>query len=402
MSFPALEAVLKSGMCAGCGGCAVYGDIAMEMSAEGYLRPKLFSAASTETKALLEAACPAFGYELEAEPAADVHPLWGPILATRKGYATDAALRHAGSSGGGLSALLAHLLETGAVDGVLQVREAEAPAYANRTVVSRTAEEVLAATGSRYAPSAPLAAIGPHLDGEERLAFVGKPCDVAALRGLAKVDPRVDARFPVMASFFCAGVPSEKGGRAVVAALGVEESELAAFRFRGNGWPGFATATTKDGREASMSYNASWGDILTKHVQARCKMCPDGSGGLADFVCADAWDCDEAGYPIFEERPGQSLIVSRTAKGEAIVAEALAKGAIKAETLQASDIDQMQPGQSYRKRRIAARTWALRLLGRKAPSFKGFFVGKNALDIGVRRNLREFLGALVRGARGRL
>ena len=50
-----------------------------------------------------------------------------------------------------------------------------------------------------------------------------------------------------------------------------------------------------------MSYAQSWGEILTKHVQFRCKVCPDGSGGFADVACADAWYGDERGYPSFEE-----------------------------------------------------------------------------------------------------
>jgi coenzyme F420 hydrogenase subunit beta len=37
-----------------------------------------------------------------------------------------------------------------------------------------------------------------------------------------------------------------------------------------------------------MSYADSWGGILSRHVQFRCKICPDGTGGFADVVCADA------------------------------------------------------------------------------------------------------------------
>ena len=57
-----------------------------------------------------------------------------------------------------------------------------------------------------------------------------------------------------MLSFFCAGVPSVRGTREILAKLQVREEELESFRFRGDGWPGFATARTNDGREARMSY----------------------------------------------------------------------------------------------------------------------------------------------------
>lgn len=398
-----LDNVLASDLCAGCGGCAAAapGRVLMEMSDAGYLRPRATGALNAAQAAAIEAICPATGLDLDADGRTD-HPLWGPIVACRRGHAGDTALRHAGSSGGGLSALAAFLLETGAVDGVLQVTAADAPAYANRIVLSRTRADVQAAAGSRYAPSAPLAAIEDILAGEERIAFVGKPCDVAALRGLAKLDARVDQRFPVMLSFFCAGVPAEAGGAEVVAALGVAEEDLATFRYRGNGWPGMATATTRDGRESQMTYNDSWGRILTKHVQKRCKLCPDGTGGFADVACADAWDCDENGYPVFDEQPGQSLIVSRTARGEKLVADALAAGAVVAEPLDPSAVDLMQPGQAGRKKTVLARTLALRLLGRMAPKYSGLHVWRNAGRAGLRQNARAFLGTLRRALQGRI
>ena len=90
---------------------------------------------------------------------------------------------------------------------------------------------------------------------------------------------------------------------------------MASFRYRGDGWPGFATVRLKDGREARMSYAESWGGILTNYVQFRCRISPDGTGGFADIACGDAWYADAKGYPLFEEAEGRSLIVSRTRQG---------------------------------------------------------------------------------------
>ena len=200
------------------------------------------------------------------------------MLECRTGHSTDPALRRQASSGGGISALLVHLLETGAVDRVIQIAASDAVPVANETVVSVTPGEIFTAAGSRYAPSAPLARLEEMLETPGKAAFVGKPCDVAALRAIAKRDPRVDAKIPYLLSFFCAGVPSQTGAEAVVAKLGVAPDDLASFRYRGDGWPGYATATRRDGSAERMSYDDSWGDILTKHVQFRCKICPDGVG----------------------------------------------------------------------------------------------------------------------------
>jgi coenzyme F420 hydrogenase subunit beta len=318
------------------------------------------------------------------------------------GHSADPALRLAASTGGALSALLVHLIETGEVDEVLQTGADPALPIANRSTCSRTPAEVLANAGSRYAPSAPLADLEPLLASERRFAFVGKPCDVAGLRALAARDSRVEERFPYVLSFFCAGVPSLSGAREVLAHLGVAEADLSGFRYRGDGWPGHATATRRDGRKARMSYADSWGGILSRHVQFRCKICPDGTGGFADVVCADAWETDEKGYPVFAERDGVSLVVARTARGMALVRSAASASALVLSPFDPAALTAIQPGQTQKRRYLLARLLALVLLRRPVPRYRGFHLVRNARHAGLRANLRNLLGTLRRGLLGRL
>jgi coenzyme F420 hydrogenase subunit beta len=188
----------------------------------------------------------------------------------------------------------------------------------------------------------------------------------------------------------------------VLTSLGVGDAELKTFRYRGNGWPGKAMATTRDGRTAEMSYEESWGGYLSKEVQFRCKICPDAIGGVADIACADAWYGGETGYPTFEEQDGRSLIVARTARGEDFLGKALASGAVRAEPLAISEIDLMQPSQAARKRLILARVAALAALLRPRPAMSGLLVAKAARAAGPAEQLRNFLGTIRRALQGRL
>jgi len=403
---PALARIDRGWLCAGCGACttAAPDKIAMTTSPEGFIRPHQLRTLDEAEERELSRICPGLRLR-QAAAGRRNHVLWGPLIAVRSGYAEDPALRRNASSGGVLSALLVHLLETGAVDRVIQTAASPVLPIGNATVESRTAAEVFDAAGSRYAPSAPLEGIDTILAKGGRAAFVGKPCDVAALRALARKDPRIDATFPYMMSFFCAGVPSLKGSRELLRSLGVSEAEVVAFRFRGDGWPGRATAALDDGRLASMSYADSWGGILSRHVQFRCKICPDGSGGFADVVCADAWHCDERGFPLFEEDDGWSLVISRTANGEALVRDAQGAGRIALEPLNEHDVARMQPGQVNRKRVALARIAALAVLFRPYPRFEGLHLLAAARQAGLRALVRNFLGTvrrlcLVGGARG--
>jgi coenzyme F420 hydrogenase subunit beta len=367
----------------------------------GYLRPVQTGVLTPAKDAQIARICPGLGQTVQAEGRTD-DVLWGPYVSMHTGYATRTPLRHTASSGGGLSAILVHLLESGQVDGVIQTGADRHVAVANMAVLSDTADGVLAAAGSRYAPSSPLAGLEAHLNSDRRFAFVGKPCDVAALRALALDDPRVNARIPVMLSFFCAGIPSQTGGEAVLAALGTDLAHTAAFRYRGNGWPGQATATLQDGSTRSMSYNDSWGMILSHHVQHRCKVCADGTGTAADLVCADAWVCDERGYPVFEERDGISLIVARNGKGADLLAQAQAAGHLVTEDFDVAQLTSIQPGQLGRRRALLARLAGLWLLGKPIPRYRGLHLRAAGAQNPVRRNLKNFLGMVRRGLTGRL
>ena len=398
-----LRRIARGDLCAGCGACGgMFPDrITMEMAPPGFLRPRQHAPLGAAEEAALSRFCPALGQKVEAHGRPD-HVLWGPYLEMRTGWATDPGLRFAGASGGALSGLLLHLLESGEVEAVVQIAADPENPIANRTVISRTRADILAAAGSRYAPSAPLAQLMALVETGRRHAFVGKPCDVVALRALTEECPEIAAAFPVLLSFFCAGVPSETGGRAVLRALGAEPEKVARFRYRRQGWPGRATATLTDGSERSMSYHDSWGGILSNHVQHRCKICADGTGKAADLVCADAWESDAQGYPVFDEADGVSLIVSRTELGERILQDAVAAGRIRVAPFDVGGLAAIQPGQRERRRALLARLLALRLAGQPVPRYAGLHLRAAARQNPVLRNLKNFLGTLRRVARGRL
>lgn len=399
----ALARVAQGNLCAGCGACAglLPEKISMENTAPGYLRPRQTAELSAAENDLVAAVCPGLGQKVAAGTRPDP-VLWGPYVAMQTGWATDAAIRHAGSSGGALSAILVHLLAADVVDAVVQTAASPTLAIGNATVISTDAAGIIAAAGSRYAPSAPLAGLrGLQADGR-RFAFVGKPCDVAALRAIIAAEPGMAQVFPVLLSFFCAGVPSHAGGRAVLTALGTTLEETAAFRFRGNGWPGQATATLRDGTTRAMSYHDSWGGILSKHVQHRCKICADGTGVAADIVCADAWESDDRGYPLFAEAPGVSLIVARTDLGAGLIAAAQAAGRMETEAFDVATLAGIQPGQRERRRALAARLAALRLAGRPVPQYRGLQIWAAARQNPVLRNLKNFAGMLRRTLRNRM
>jgi coenzyme F420 hydrogenase subunit beta len=366
----------------------------MESVAPGFARPRLDDPIPLEAQRKIAATCPGMvvaGWRTDVR----AHPYWGPFRSVSTGHATDPTLRFRASSGGALSALLVHALETGLIDRVIQITaDPERPAR-NRLTVSTTKEQILSSAGSRYGPSSPLVEIDQQLVQGGAFAFVGKPCDVSALRRLGTIDSRVELHAVLTLSFFCAGIPSFAGTKRLLAALGLEERELAAFRYRGHGWPGKATATLHDGSERQMSYAKSWGDILSKEVQFRCKICPDAVGGAADVACADAWYGDD-GYPSFEEADGRSVVIGRTEIGERLVRSAATAGDLVVEALDIEQIERMQPSQARRKRLLRARIGAMAASLQAVPTMDNLLVAEAAAKAGKIEQLRSLFGTLRR------
>ncbi|MES2349830.1 MAG: Coenzyme F420 hydrogenase/dehydrogenase, beta subunit C-terminal domain [Pseudomonadota bacterium] len=387
-----LEKVVDSGLCTGCGACQAMfpAKVTVLLNAEGYLRPQASQPLDPAELRQFSQICPGAGLEHHALEA-PYDALWGPLMTIRTGYSLDETIRYEGSSGGVLSALLVYLLESKKVDFVAHVKADPADPIGNAMSISRNRQEVLEGAGSRYAPSAPLAAIEALLSEGKRFAFVGKPCDVAGLRQYLRVHPQAAAQIPYMLSFMCAGIPSRKGTIAILKKLEVEPEEVASFTFRGNGWPGMSTAITHQGRRSEMDYATSWGTILNRHLQFRCKICPDGIGEFADVVGADAW-YGKDGYPDFAERAGRSLVLSRTRAGEQLVQDAVAAGYIAVEALAREEIAKMQPYQENRKKMILSRVLALRLTGRVIPRYRRFRLPQLAISGGLRENMRNFVG----------
>jgi coenzyme F420 hydrogenase subunit beta len=396
-----LQRVTRADTCTGCGLCAaVSPGIRMASAGPGWSRPEQIGKVSAIEDAAIAAACPALVVDERDNPHDPAEPLWGPQLFTGVGHATDPVMRHTASSGGMISGLLAHALATGLVDFVVQVRADPDQPTGNITSISTSAGDILAAAGSRYARSSPLAGLNDWLARPGRFAFVGKPCDVAALRARAKADPALAARVPLMLAFFCAGIPSDRAVGRILDHFAVSRDDVAAFRFRGDGWPGFATATLKDGSTRRMTYNDSWGQILSKEIQFRCKICADAVGAAADVACADAWYGDDRGYPSFEETDGRSLVMARTPAGLALLDTARAAGAVATESVPVADIIRMQPHQARRKRQVLSRLFAMRVVGRPVPRYLGLGVGDAARGEPFMNQLKSFAGLVRRFIKG--
>jgi coenzyme F420 hydrogenase subunit beta len=339
--------------------------------------------------------CP--GYEVNAEAASgksaklsEADHEFGRALEIWEGYATDPEIRYRASSGGVLSALALYCLEREGMRFVLHTAKDDTKPWHNRTVLSTNREELLARAGSRYAPASPCDSLKAIEDSDGPCVFIGKPCDTAAVSKLRSLRPTLNNKLGLVLTFFCAGTPSSSGTVDLLKLLDVDTKDVRNLRYRGEGWPGKFKVFSNEGEEKALSYTESWG-ALTNYRPPRCHLCPDGLGRVADISCGDAWD-------KFEENgdKGRSLIIVRTARGQQILRQAIAKGYIDATLTDSSQVMTAQANLLARRREVFGRLFARRLLGVPTPRFIGFSLFSSWFRLPVRMKVRTIAGTITR------
>lgn len=390
---------LKDDLCSGCGICeSVFGSekIRISYNDKGFLRPTFKKQLTTEEVSAFREICPGINAKHKTTNNYDV--LWGPYLSISSGYATNERIRYKGSSGGVLTSVSSYLLEEKKVECVLHIGSSEIHPYRNEYKVSYSSKDLLNNSGSRYAPSATLVNILEIVKNHSSIAVVGKPCDIKGVRNFIEINDEARTKIKYLLSFMCAGVPSQLGTKKIIENFKIKERDVVSLRYRGEGWPGYFKV--KDNKENiyKITYNESWGTVLNKYLQFRCKICADGTGEFADLTCADAWEKSENGYPSFEERKGKSLIISRNEKGLKVIADAISLGyiAISNKNYSSSDIEQMQPYQKQRKQNLIPRLVALKLFGRTVPNYNIKFLLKASLKENPLRLAKNFIGMIKR------
>jgi len=318
---------------------------------------------------------------------------WGPILEVWEGYATDPEIRFKGSSGGVATALALYCLEREQVSGVLHVgTRSEAP-LRNVAVFSRTREELLARTGSRYSPAAPCEKFEWIQEAAHPSVFIGKPCDVVAVRKLQAVNSPREKKVSLAISIFCAGMPATRGTHDLLKVLGVKPEQVEEVRYRGCGWPGATTVRLKgaDGRTRRMTYAESWGNILCNCTQFRCRLCPDSTGEFADISCGDPW--------YREIQPGEdgwSLVLVRTERGRDILHSAMNADSVKLERVDPGTVPRSQEALLRRRRHLWGRLLMMQMMRIPIPHYAGFSLFSNWLDLSFVEKLRSTGGTLRR------
>lgn len=395
-----LKTLIETETCVGCGLCAnCFPDKIKIHFDDGCYLPVLSEALNQTEIQQLERLCPITNQKYsEMSNARSFSKETGFYIGYYHGYSTDSDVRFRSATGGGITGLLLYLIQENVVDAVLQTRASMNP-FQCETVISRTTEEILRCSGSIYAPNCLLQGLNKTLQEVERLAIVGKPCDLRAIDHYLREHTELRSKTIIKINFLCGGLPKLDSTYQVLNALGCKDpKQVESIRYRGFGWPGEFVAKLKDGSpDLTMSYADSWGKYLGRDTLLCCKLCMDSVGELADFTFGDAWVTDSNGYPVFNNSDGINLILTRSRMAESIFQDKTLQKYLFIEKASVAEFKKIQPSQAMRRTTALYKMRAAKFARLPFNQVSWPYLKKISNEkLGVEKKARSFLGALKR------
>jgi len=272
--------------------------------------------------------CP--GREMDFDALSEVHldsaprdPLLGHYDQLSVSQARSEEIRERAASGGVVTALLVHLLETKQVRGALGVTMDPDRPWECQATILKTIEEVHDAAQSKYSLVALDALLRSARQDPGPFAFVGLPCHVHGLRRLQRLGS-YRAKFPIVIGLFCGFNLEPAATDHLIRKTGLAPEQVAQLQYRGGPWPGGLVIDSRDGQQHVIPKD-EYGYVNLMHVPRRCLVCPDLTNELADLAVGDTWLDEYAG--------GWSTVISRSAKGERLMQEAMQAGVLRVEEI---------------------------------------------------------------------
>ncbi|MDY0910392.1 Coenzyme F420 hydrogenase/dehydrogenase, beta subunit C-terminal domain [Microbacterium sp. CFBP9034] len=359
-----IQEVVGRGMCVGCGSCSARtsGAIPVTIGRYGVYQASLEGASATDLAAGSRV-CPFSDDSKNEDELADSRfahlphdERVGRFHSIFAGRLTDDSRLMGSSSGGMTSFLLAELLRTGRVDGVVHVGRGDDDAMFEY-MVSTTPEQIIENRKSAYYATT-IADIVERISGDgRRYAVVGVPCFVRAFRLLADELPALSEQLSLYVGLVCGHLKSKFFAESLAWQAGVAPDDLESIDFRvknptrrSSDYDYAATAKAHSEpavRATKSAIDGSWG--YGAFQPEACNFCDDIFAETADVVFADAW------LPQYlDDWSGTNIVLVRDAEIRALFDAARERGEITIDELTADDAARSQGG-NFRHRRVGLR-----------------------------------------------
>lgn len=214
-------------------------------------------------------------------------------------------------SGGAVSALLCYALESGLANAAVTVAMQKGnPPRANACLV-RSREEILHSQKSKYSLVPALSALKGLKESDQKIVFVGLPCQIHGLHNLYEVVPELKEKIILTIGLFCDRTMTNAAIDYLIKKQNCKgQVKHLVFRDKQHGgYPGSVYIESEDGKDYVLPPKDRM-QIKDFFTPTRCRLCFDKLNIFSDISVGDPWGISEA-----DHINGESVCVARTDKG---------------------------------------------------------------------------------------
>lgn len=228
-----------------------------------------------------------------------------------------------GSSGGVATWFLYRLLDDNSVDAIVCVGQGDSNNSLFTYRVCRNKSDLIACQGSAYYPVTLSGALEQIRREDGRVAVVGVPCFITALRNLKQQSKKWDRKIKLLIGLVCGHLPNKTMTDVLAWSQGYHREKIDSVRFRTHNddkpaWDYGVRFSFKDGNEFASYGSEDFGYLFWHRLfsQKCCNDCTDVFAEQADITFMDAW------LPEYSElHHGTSMIICRSGFCESVLAQ---------------------------------------------------------------------------------
>jgi coenzyme F420 hydrogenase subunit beta len=327
----ALSRIIDGGLCHRCGSCIGICPTKVLTSSENSY-PQISNLSACTDCDLCVKVCPGDEFDFKAHYKQQFNEE-GSFTSTHGhfdesflAYATEGDLQEKSTSGGLVTAILLHLLDTKQIDGAVCITSDKDVLWRGKPIVARTREEILGAVKSKYAISPTNEVFSQIREIPGKYALVGLPCQIHGFIKASELDPRLKERVVLTVGLFCHAAVEHDAYNIIWEGLKDKLDGAVKFTSRIGKHPGAPHITYKDGSLYPIYFGDKKGykpssmeiiNILYRlYSPARCLTCYDASAEFADIAVGDPWMSPPE--PDIDFQKGWSFALVRSARAKAV------------------------------------------------------------------------------------
>ena len=364
LNISSITAIQLCNTCGGCFGICPTQAIHFEETIGGNNLPIV----ATETCihcGLCYEICPGinFGKTLASQMSDD--PFAGKVQNVFLGKAVDKKLFENSQSGGIVSAILTHSLETGRIMGAVTVSMEMGDPPRPMVQIATSPMQIFQAQKSKYCPIPLLCFLKELKENDGPVAVVGLPCQLHGLHNILDNMPDLRNKVAFTVGLVCDKVLTYSALDYLLCKSKIEKgiSSILFFRDKSvSGYPGDVHVLSEN-NESIVLPASNRMQIKDYFTPARCKICFDKMNVFSDITVGDPH-----GLNCVDRMFGESILLVRTDKGRDIVDFAINEKAIDVRPI---EYEQILKGQGIENKKVQWRGYinAWKKTGRNLPEY---------------------------------